>query len=77
MAERLPWDWDGLAEAQRRSRAGLSHEQRWEWLIAALELASASGALAVDRRRRAALAAAWDLEGGAPSTDDAHIAPGA
>lgn len=55
--------WAADAEVKRRAWARLTPTQRWEWLVDALELAAATGALQRDRRRRAAEAAAWPASG--------------
>lgn len=57
--------WAQDADAKRRAWNELSPTQRWEWLIGAIELAAATGALEQDRRRRAALARAWAAGGDA------------
>ncbi len=55
----VPDGWAQDRDAKRRAWQSLTPTQRWEWLVGALDLAAATGALAADRRRRDAAAAAW------------------
>lgn len=54
-------DWSGTSDgpAAMRARASLSVEQRVAWLDEAIDLAAATGALAMDRARRQAEADTW------------------
>lgn len=54
-------DWSGTSDgpAARHARAALTVEQRVAWLDDAIDLAAATGALAIDRSRRQAEADAW------------------
>lgn len=49
-------DWAAVSRAQRQAWAQLSADDRLRWLEDALRFAAATGALARDRRRRAAAA---------------------
>lgn len=51
--------WDGHAAARRRALAGLTPDQRMEWLEGMLTLLADSGALARDRAHRQDLAERW------------------
>lgn len=57
-------DWSGTSDgaAAELARAALTLEERLAWLDEAIELAAATGALAVDRARRQAEADAWPVE---------------
>lgn len=56
------WGWQANEMAKRRGWAQLTPAERLEWLDDALDFALASGALEMDRRVRAAAAAAWNGE---------------